>query len=253
MTQLNASPLPFIDRWRFPRLAALLLASLALYGSWAWLPVTRAWWDAVDRQAFFALNGILSGNSFWPWLFGIANHRAFDVVALAAMLSVAGTYVLRGGRAERTERLAVCLFIILYTIVVTQIWRQFYDIRRMSPSLVLEPVIRLSELVPQLGTKDHSYNSFPGDHAAVLFMVWTLLYLAAIRRHAVLVALIAFSFSLPRLVAGAHWLTDILVGAGVIALTSLTLALCTPIAARATRACARLLQFPLAQRLIMKW
>ena len=39
---------------------------------------------------------------------------------------------------------------------------------RLSPSLVLEPVFRLSEVVTSVKVKDVSGNSFPGDHGTAV-------------------------------------------------------------------------------------
>ncbi|MBE8190479.1 MAG: phosphatase PAP2 family protein [Candidatus Thioglobus sp.] len=77
--------------------------------------------------------------------------------------------------------------------------------------------------------KDSSSESFPGDHATVL-LTW-LGYCLFFRRNrwSWAAAFLVIFFSLPRLIAGAHWLSDVLVGGLAIALVALAFGLFTPV------------------------
>ena len=124
--------------------------------------------------------------------------------------------------------------------------------QRASPSLTVKGAVLISELFPGwqglLHVKDSSGRAFPGDHASVL-MLWALFvsaFAGGWRRW--LVWSLAALFMLPRVVAGAHWLSDVLVGGTFLALTTIAWGLCTPYAARAAALMDRLAT-PLALRL----
>jgi membrane-associated phospholipid phosphatase len=89
------------------------------------------------------------------------------------------------------------------------------EVNFLSPSLVLEPVARLPELVPWMEAKWESKNSFPGDHAVAAFAFVGLSFILMDRKTAWLAALFGLLYSVPRLVSGAHWLSDELVGGGI--------------------------------------
>ena len=87
-------------------------------------------------------------------------------------------------------------------------------------------------LVPELHPKDHSYTSFPADHATVFALVGMFLFHFIWKsRRWILVALFIL-FILPRMVAGAHWLTDIAIGAGTIIMAAMSIAMHTPLMQR---------------------
>jgi membrane-associated phospholipid phosphatase len=48
---------------------------------------------------------------------------------------------------------------------------------------------------------------------------------------------------MPRLITGAHWLSDVIVGSGTITIVFLSWAFCTPLFSRFTSACERLFLF----------
>ena len=96
--------------------------------------------------------------------------------------------------------------------------------------------------------KDASGRSFPGDHASVL-LLWAI-FLSPFARgwRRWLVWGLTLLFILPRLVSGAHWLSDVLVGGLFLSLIAIGWGLYTPYAARA---CGLMERFgtPLLQRL----
>jgi membrane-associated phospholipid phosphatase len=109
--------------------------------------------------------------------------------------------------------------------------------QRESPSLTLEGAVRLGRMFPGLDhavhIKDSSSRSFPGDHASVVFIWAAFLWRSASGAKRALVALLAALFVMPRLVGGAHYLSDVLVGGVVLALLAYAWGLCTPYTARA--------------------
>jgi membrane-associated phospholipid phosphatase len=82
--------------------------------------------------------------------------------------------------------------------------------------------------------KDSATRSFPGDHASVL-LIWAM-FMSFFARNwrLLLVWVMAVIFMLPRLVAGAHWGSDALVGGVFLSLLGLAWACFTPFAYRAS-------------------
>ena len=201
----------------------LTLLGALLLASWYW-PVTRVLWDAIDQSIFFSLNGSLVTYPETQFFWAVANERTFDLVPGLLLLSLLAWHAFSGPRDDWALRWADCLFMIFYIVLSIQLWHLALDVDRQSPTLVLSPAHRLTELVPAIDAKDESDRSFPGDHATVMWMVTGLFCFIAGRKHGVIAAVIALIFIWPRIVGGAHWFTDVAVGGGSIALMMVGLA-----------------------------
>lgn len=206
----------------FHLLAALLVVS------WL-LPLTRNLWDRLDESTFFFLNGSLIDNPHSQAFWAVANHRIVDILSAFCMAGLFLFYVLKGPKNTLNQR--VYEFIISSVVIVSSalfikmvIGPLISDmgINRLSPSLELKPVVRISDTVDWISVKETSRHSFPGDHAAVLFIWAGLLAFVGGWRYLLIVVPYCILFSLPRLVSGAHWLTDDLVGSLSIALIILS-------------------------------
>ena len=88
---------------------------------------------------------------------------------------------------------------------------------------------RLSSVIEWTKVKDHSRKSFPGDHATTAVLFTCFVYYLMGWRLGLLATLYAIFFCLPRLIVGAHWLTDILLGSSLIAISVSSLIMGTPI------------------------
>jgi membrane-associated phospholipid phosphatase len=108
-----------------------------------------------------------------------------------------------------------------------------------GPSLVLDGAVRLGGLFPDWDRfshiKDSSNNSFPGDHASVMVLWAMFLYPFTKLLQRVLIWLLTVIFLLPRLVAGAHWGTDIFIGGVFLSLIAFSWGFYTPFAACSVR------------------
>lgn len=223
--------------WRWPVLLGLHLLALLLLGSWLW-PTSRAVWDQADLQVFQWLNGSLNHLPLWDWLWALMSLRVFDILVGALMLSL----LIHRDWLFRQQELRPALFIFIALLLMLLVVRVLFTKvavslgwQHASPSLVVPGAIRLSEQFPLLEKvfelKDRSSRSFPGDHASVL-LLWSLFLAVFARGWRLAVVLgLATLFMLPRLVAGAHWLSDDLVGGLLIALLTLAWGYCTPAAA----------------------
>lgn len=220
-------------RWHFPFLAFCQGAAILLYVSWLAGPA-RVLWDRLDRTVFFALNGSLEGGGPWAFFWAICNNRLFDFVPACIMVGIYLHFMLAENRAHMRERLAVAVFIIFYSFIVLELLKETVcNVDRLSPTMVLDEFILLSDLFPELSLKGASSVSFPGDHAAVLLLFASFMWCYGGARYGVAAILTAIIFSLPRLVGGGHWLTDDLVGGGFISLTAIGWAFGTPLQANA--------------------
>ncbi len=209
-------------------LALLLMASW--YSAWG-----QAFWAPLDDWVFYTLNGSLAHGSAWQTFWAVANTKRFDYASALLILSLFSVHVLNGNRQQIIQRTASGILILLAVALTIQVSKNFLDYGRPGPSTTLEPSILLSQLVSGFEFKDTSGNSFPGDHGIALIMFTSLLWFFAGRTYGIIMALIAAFLMLPRMVVGAHWLTDNLVGATYISLFALSWLLATPAHARLVR------------------
>ncbi|MDX1514861.1 MAG: phosphatase PAP2 family protein [Gammaproteobacteria bacterium] len=221
--------------WHLGWLVACPILSVALLAS-KFLPPFAGLWQRVDLAVFELTNAsLLSGNA-WQWLWALTNHRAFDAVAGGFFLVIFLCYIVKARGRARVERFAAGGFLFAWTVIVLDVSSNWiFDFRHPSPTLVVVDAVRLSELVPQFKLKDSSGASFPGDHGTALIMFTVMIWFYAGRRPGLLAAAGASLFALPRLMSGAHWLSDIAVGSVSVALIALALALATPLHAVAVR------------------
>lgn len=154
------------------------------------------------------------------WVVAITNNRAFDGCSLLAM----GALMLSFWRKEtpdgRRRIIAIGLVMLLTAVVLNQLGRALIPVKRASPTLMLDNIHRVSELL-HISTKDASRDSFPGDHGMML-LIFSAFMLRYFGKVAGLIGLIiAVVFAFPRVMIGAHWLTDIVVGSMTVVLIGL--------------------------------
>ncbi|MCW8945382.1 MAG: hypothetical protein OQL27_11455 [Sedimenticola sp.] len=213
--------------WRPALLISANLLAFLLMLSWLFEP-TRTLWLALDEQLFWAMNHSLSWNETWQRLWAIANNRLFDLAAAAAMLMLFAHQALLRDRSRIKHYIAVGAFMFLTLLVMLLISKEL-PIVRPSATAVFTDALRLTQLVPDIPTKDISSDSFPGDHGLVLLLCagFALVYLPKI--HGLLALLFMVLFTLPRLMSGAHWVTDEIVGAVSLGLLALSWLFATPL------------------------
>lgn len=251
------------DQWRTRPLIACHVVALLLLASWVWAP-SRALWDQFDLQLFALLNQPVHAAGLWAKTWAIGSMRPVDMGVGVLMLAV----MLKADLVFSGAQVRKALYAFLATLTLMLLFRVgFAEVvklmgwQRPSASLVVEGAARLTELFPgweeRWDLKDSATRSFPGDHASVL-LIWAM-FLSFFARNGrlLLIWTMAVIFMLPRLVAGAHWGSDALVGGVFLALLGLAWACFTPFAykasewlERATLPLTRLLsQLPLIGRL----
>ncbi len=237
----------FQGRWDWPRLMVCHIIAIVLLTSWLWHP-TRTPWDQLDRQIFHYLNAPLATSSTWAHLWAFGSMRLADMGVGLVMVG----FLIKGNWLFARDQVRTALYAflsVLFLLLVIRIglfaqWVKWMHWQHAGPSLVLDGAVRLSELFPDWEKfshiKDSSKNSFPGDHASVL-LLWAM-FLSPFAKlwQRVLIWLLTAIFLLPRLVAGAHWGTDIFIGGVFLSLIAFSWGFYTPFAARSTRLLERL-------------
>lgn len=202
----------------------LICHSVALLLVLSWLvPPTAQLWQRVDEGLFLWLNGTLVGHELWQKVCAFFCYRRLDYAFATFLATLAVNMLFQDGwRGFIPRAVAFAVAGLAMTLLVPLIHTAIHDLigfNRLSPSLIIEPKVWLSHLYDHGSRiRDQSPSSFPADHA-LQFTFWTLfLWSYGGRRVGLSAAIFGLLFSLPRLISGAHWLTDQLVGSLSIAL-----------------------------------
>ena len=215
-----------------PLLLCHLLIAL-LISSFFW-PATRTYWDALDLAFFHFFNDPLRDSKFLQIFWAFANHKWADWIEDLFILVFFVACVKSTPQIFKKRKIAELAFCVLYIALIIffvnrLFFREYIEIFRDSPSLVVDGSVRLSNELTWLSIKDKSPKCFPADHATTAILFAASFSYFASRRLGILACLYAFFLCLPRIVVGAHWLSDALVGSGTIVLFLLSWALCTPL------------------------
>jgi len=215
---------------RLPYILLLNAAGFALFLSW-YLPANHGFWFPLDSGIFHLFNQLLAKSQAFLWLVAITNNRAFDGFSLLAMGCLMLSFWRKEDAAGRRRIIAIGLVMLLIAVVVNQLAQGLMPVKRSSPSLYFPNINRVSELL-HISTKDASKDSFPGDHGMML-LIFSAFMLRYFGKKAFGVALtIVVVFVFPRVMIGAHWLTDIVVGSLSAVLIGLPWCLMTPLSDR---------------------
>ncbi|MEN4214913.1 phosphatase PAP2 family protein [Serratia marcescens] len=214
-----------MTRRNLPFILFFNLLGVALFLSW-FLPANHGGWFTLDSAIFFFFNRHLATDPAFLHLVAITNNRAFDAISLLAMGLLYLYFYLKQDAAGR-RRLVITGVVMLLTAVVLNQLGHLLPVRHPSPTLTFDNINRVSELTG-IPTKDASGDSFPGDHGMML-IIFSCFMLRYFGRGAFAIALlITLVFSLPRVMIGAHWFTDIAVGSLSVVLVGASWVLMTP-------------------------
>jgi len=187
----------------------LNVLGLALFFSW-YLPAHHGFWFTLDKTIFYWFNERLVTNKALLWLVAITNFRPFDAVSLLAMGALYYSFWRRETPQGRRRMLAIGIAMLLTAVVLNQLGH-LIPVSHPSPTKFFPDVNHVTTLTG-IPTKDASSDSFPGDHGMML-MIFACFMLRYFGRRAFLIALaIVLIFATPRIMIGAHWFTDVMVG-----------------------------------------
>ncbi len=219
-------------KWKIKQL--IFFNALIFIMLWSlFTPATKIFWDTIDIAFFKTINSTLKGNPNWQLFWAFANHKIADWVEDLLVLCFFFVYVRKARKGFRLRRVAELLFSVLYIAAIIYfvnktLFREYLEIPRLSPTLTLENSVHLSDEIPWLSIKDDSAKSFPGDHGTTALLFASSFSYFAGRKLGILATLYAVFLCLPRLITGAHWFSDVIVGSGSITLFFLGWAFCTP-------------------------
>lgn len=230
------------NHWDWPRLIAFHAIAFLVFASWLWQP-TRTLWDQLDKQIFHYLNAPLATSSIWAHLWAFGSMRLADMAVGLIMLG----FLIKGNWLFARDQVRTALFAFLSGLFLLLVIRiglfsplvKIMHWQHDGPSLVLNGAVRLGEVFPDWERfshiKDSSSNSFPGDHASVVLLWALFLYPFAKVWQRALIGVLTVVFLLPRLVAGAHWGTDIFIGGVFLSLVAFSWGFYTPFVAHGAR------------------
>lgn len=168
--------------------------------------------QAIDNGIFYLLNGSLQENQTMQYIWGMLNHRreVWLNLVFANLINLWAIWLAPKGQ-KKVRVIQILYFWTIFEIglkIEDSFFAHYLQLERLSPSLVLEPVIRLSEMLNNRYIVDASRTSFPSGHAFA--MVYWAIFTAFIgpRKVSIAAILLASIFTLPRLFSGAHWLSD---------------------------------------------
>lgn len=219
----------FGQRWHWYKFLFCHIVAALLFITFFWDPV-RSLWQWVDEIAFLALNGTVVSASWWSKASAFSNTKLYDKLSMIFLISILFSYVAFGWGEDAGKRLAAILFIGLYMTLATLARREtsFMEFGRVSPSLTDLPFNDLRSIEPGIKAKVLSHDSFPGDHGISCIILVTLFWFYAGWKWGLFALLTTPFFIMPRLISGAHWLSDITVGAVIYSLPVIALAIYTP-------------------------
>lgn len=209
----------------------LNLLGVLLLAGWYWTSLEGCWFE-IDRTVFYFFNRLVASNVFFRYFVAVTNLRVFDLVPFALMLAIMYSRY-RNTNVEGKRWLVVIGAAMLLSALILKRVDDFVSWSRISASLYFDDLngdVNFVSALTGLPAKDISFTSFPGDHAMML-----LVFCAHMRRYLGKrefwqgVSVFAVS-SLPRIMSGAHWLSDVAVGSVAFALIVLSWLLLTPLA-----------------------
>ncbi len=209
--------------------------ALLILASW-FIPLTAALWSQLDQWLFRMLNDGLRASPVAQIFWALANLKICDLLGALFIIAFSLIFVFEAKDQKRRERLAQFFYYLIWfevgMLFVKELFFQLLlgiNFLRESPSLIsLNPVF-LSEACPWLKIKDSSHWCFPSDHAFIVFQWAAFIWAFAGARLGLIASFSSIFFVLPRLVAGAHWASDALVGSLVLALAFVAVACFTPL------------------------
>jgi len=209
-----------------------LFSFLALLLLFSWIfPLTGIYFDRLDHTTFTFLNSTLKQGEKWQLFWAVTNMRIFDIMGglLVFAMLIFHMYSDKNSvnSAPPREKFVFFIVFIMLSLIINKVIFSgilgLLDYNRLSPSLALDGSIRLSEIITSFEFKDASKDCFPGDHAAVLICSTIYFFIYGNKKTGIISCFVLLPFILPRLVVGAHWVTDCIVGSTFILINTLNI------------------------------
>ena len=233
MSRIKESPKQSAKTWKWRALIITHILAALLMLSWLLEPA-RSWWLLMDTGVYnFFNDSLVNGSDSYRQFWAIVNMQEFDKLVALVLLSIFILHGMLGGRQYWGRHVGI--FVAMF--VSLGIWTgygtvtgvgQLLPVERLSATLEFTDSFRMTEWAT-IKTKDASADSFPGDHGMILIIVAGFIAYYFSRSYAWFAAITAIAGTMPRVVVGAHWFTDEVVGAVFIAMLALSWNFHTPI------------------------
>lgn len=214
---------------------ALHALAIALIASLFLLP-SDAIWHVIDTTCFTTLNSSIIDHPIQQAFWAVFNIKITDVFGATFLLGCFLMYIFESEGQERRKRVAQLLYTLIWFEITILFCKQCFTpicehlgISRHSPTVMMKGAVMLSEVAPWVKIKDSSYFCFPADHACIVFQWCAFIWFFAGWKRGIGAYLFSLIFLLPRLISGAHWLSDLVVGSGSIIIVALAWAVCSPL------------------------
>ena len=191
----------------------LLMASLLIWFN----PLTHDLCVLLDENIFRVLNNSLLGNEILQLIFTVLNHKLETKLNIVVMALINIICIFNYPKEKRGK----VFFSILFFWGFFQIglglhdyyFEKYLGVSRLSPSLVLDNPVLLSEIFNNKLIKDSSLCCFPSGHALALtyWLCFSVLYMPKSMKF--IISLIILFLLFPRVVSGAHWISDVVFSA----------------------------------------
>ena len=177
----------------------------------------------IDQQCFLWLNQTLLSFPAGQWWWGLLSHKHESWINVVVMLAINlwGVLAIKQSSTpqawHKSAGLALYCWLSFQVVLLINIllFGKLLRINRDSPSMIIAHPFRLSQLLGNPDIKDFSNNSFPAGHTLVL-IYWGLFINLYAPKLVKLVALgLVVLLILPRMITGAHWLSDIIFSLGL--------------------------------------
>ncbi|MEQ8283350.1 MAG: DUF368 domain-containing protein [Parvibaculum sp.] len=214
--------------WQWKTLLLWTILSVLLFASWGSIGATREWWDAFDLWVFQVTNGTVPSQPmavFWA----LSGDRRFAYLSIIIVLGVHLAHISRADFARFRDGIAFGIVMAAVLLIVTVVQKEIFSFPRLSPSLALDTYHSIRTFVPWSLAGEGSDSSFPGVSATATIVVAALWWTGFGWRMGLLGAVLGVIFAIPRIAAGAHWATDVVIGGGTVTLLTVGIMRGTPL------------------------
>ena len=207
--------------WSLKKFAFVNFLTVLLFISF-FIEETQNLWLALDYFMFSFFNGLLAYNSF-AYIVAFCGQKIFTVMLGLFMVFNCAYYLFaQFNQQEIANRFSHFFAFLTIALICYGISNLFENVNRQSPSLVVESFLNLKTFSFSFDPKVTSSSSFPSDHGVVagLFVCFFLIYM---RKSWVFCGILFLFATMPRIIAGAHWFTDVFLGSLAITIFGYTL------------------------------
>lgn len=230
-----------INRWQIKPLIYTHLFIFLLAFCYI-VPPLRSVVIQFDIKMAYLINSLGKMGFFWQNFWAFFNSPGADWLYDFVMLFFILGYIFHKDEKTKSLKTLHIIYIVLLTIfsylVINRIFfGKIIHPRRISPTGPLEDLFRLSSVVKWVKIKEYATSTFPADHASTVFMFVISQFHLRGKKWGFYASIASLPFILPRMIAGAHWWSDLFMGSLPIALINQAWLFYTPAFSYLTEKC----------------